>query len=155
MTQREIFNVMVAIVNDMDNEALAPYMEHILDTEGAYKDVLVQGIEDRIEALNKKSTGSKKPTKTQIENEGIYANILALMADGAARTNKAITDIYNTLYGTDYSTNKIQAQVTKAVKGGALDRAVIKGVVYFTIKGDTTPTTTDDPTEDVIDDVEE
>lgn len=144
MTQREIFNVMVAIVNDMDNEALAPYMEHILDTEDAYKDVLVQGIEDRIEALNKKSAGSKKPTKTQIENEGIYADILALMADGVTRTNKAITDAYNAIYGTNYSTNKIQAQVTKAVKGGSLDRAVVKGVVYFTAKNMVTPADTID-----------
>ena len=144
MTQREMFNVMVAIVNDMDNEALAPYMEHILDTEGAYKDVLVQGIEDRIKALNKKSAGLKKPTKTQIENEGIYADVIALMADGVTRTNKAITDAYNALYGTDYSTNKIQAQVTKAVKGGALDRTVVKGVVYFTIKNMATLTDTDE-----------
>ena len=144
MTQREMFNVMVAIVNDMDNEALAPYMEHIFDTEGAYKDVLVQGIEDRIKALNKKSAGLKKPTKTQIENEGIYADIIALMADGVTRTNKAITDTYNAIYGTDYSTNKIQAQVTKAVKGGALDRTVVKGVVYFTAKGDVTPIDTNE-----------
>ena len=145
MTQREMYNTIKNIITGIsteDFEALAPEFS---------REEIVEGIDARIEALNKKSTGSKKPTKTQIENEGIYANILALMADGAARTNKAITDIYNTLYGTDYSTNKIQAQVTKAVKGGALDRAVIKGVVYFTIKGDTTPTTT----EDTVDDVEE
>ena len=81
------------------------------------------------------------------DGEGIYANILALMADGAARTNKAITDTYNTLYNTEYSTNKIQAQVTKAVKGGALDRTVVKGVVYFTIKGEVTLATSDDTEE--------
>ena len=145
MTQREMYNAIkniIAGISVEDFEALSPEFS---------REEIVEGIDARIEALNKKSTGSKKPTKTQIENEGIYANILALMADGAARTNKAITDIYNTLYGTDYSTNKIQAQVTKAVKGGALDRAVVKGVVYFTIKGDATPTTT----EDAIDDVEE
>ena len=145
MTQREMYNTIKNIITGIsteDFETLAPEFS---------REEIVEGIDARIEALNKKSTGSKKPTKTQIENEGIYANILALMADGAARTNKAITDIYNTLYGTDYSTNKIQAQVTKAVKGGALDRTVIKGVVYFTIKSDTTPTTT----EDAIDDVEE
>lgn len=149
MTQREMYNTIKNIITGISTEDFETFAPEFSREE------IVEGIDARIEALNKKSTGSKKPTKTQIENEGIYANILALMADGAARTNKAITDIYNTLYGTDYSTNKIQAQVTKAVKGGALDRAVIKGVVYFTIKGDTTPTTTDDPTEDVIDDVEE
>lgn len=137
MTQREMYNTIKNIITGIsvqDFEALAPEFS---------REEIVEGIDARIEALNKKSTGSKKPTKTQIENEGIYANIIALMADGVTRTNKAITDIYNTLYGTDYSTNKIQAQVTKAVKGGALDRTVIKGVVYFTIKGDVTPTTTD------------
>lgn len=149
MTQREMYNAIMNIVMGVSSDDFEKFSPEFSRKE------ISDGIEARIEALNKKSTGSKKPTKTQIENEGIYANILALMADGATRTNKAITDIYNTLYGTDYSTNKIQAQVTKAVKGGALDRTVIKGVVYFTIKGDTTPTTTDDPTEDVIDDVEE
>lgn len=145
MTQREMYNTILNIVMGVSAEDFEKF-----SPEFSREDI-VEGIEARIKALDKKSTGSKKPTKTQIENEGIYANILALMADGATRTNKAITDIYNTLYGTDYSTNKIQAQVTKAVKGGALDRTVIKGVVYFTIKGDTTPTTTDD----AIDDVEE
>lgn len=149
MTQREMFNsikAMIMGISTEEYEALVPEFS---------KEEIIEGVNGRIEALNKKSTGSKKPTKTQIENESIYANILAFMADGITRTNKAITDTYNTLYGTDYSTNKIQAQVTKAVKGGALDRAVVKGVVYFTIKGDVAPTTIDDSIEDTIDDVEE
>ena len=149
MTQREMYNTIMNIVMGIsteDSEKFSPEFS---------REEISEGIEARIEALNKKSTGSKKPTKTQIENEGIYANILALMSDGATRTNKAITDIYNSIYGTDFSTNKIQAQVTKAVNGGALDRTVIKGVVYFTIKGDTTPTATNDSIEDTIDDVEE
>ena len=138
MTQREMYNTIKNIITGIsvqDFEALAPEFS---------REELVEGIDARIEALNKKSAGSKKPTKTQIENEGIYADIIALMADGVTRTNKAITDAYNAIYGTDYSTNKIQAQVTKAVKGGALDRAVVKGVVYFTIKGEVTTTDTDE-----------
>lgn len=138
MTQREMYNTIKNIITGIsteDFEALAPEFS---------REEIVEGIDARIEALNKKSAGSKKPTKTQIENEGIYADIIALMADGVTRTNKAITDTYNALYGTDYSTNKIQAQVTKAVKGGALDRTVVKGVVYFTAKGDVTPTDTDE-----------
>lgn len=141
MTQREMYNTIMNIVMGISVEDFETFSPEFSREE------IVEGIDARIEALNKKSTGSKKPTKTQIENEGIYANILALMADGAARTNKAITDTYNTLYDTDFSTNKIQAQVTKAVKGGALDRTVVKGVVYFTIKGEVTP--------DAIDDIEE
>lgn len=149
MTQREMYNTIKAMVMGISTEeyeALAPEFS---------REEIVEGIDARIEALNKKSTGSKKPTKTQIENEGIYANILALMADGVARTNKAITDAYNTLYETEYSTNKIQAQVTKAVKGGELDRAVVKGVVYFTIKSDVAPTADNDSVEGDSDDTEE
>ena len=146
MTQREMYNTIMDIVMGISVEDFEKFSPEFSRKE------ISEGIEARIEALNKKSTGSKKPTKTQIENEGIYANILALMADGAARTNKAITDTYNSLYDTEYSTNKIQAQVTKAVKGGALDRAVVKGVVYFTIKGEVAPATTNDTVEDITDD---
>lgn len=138
MTQREMYNTIKNIITGIsvqDFEALAPEFS---------REEIVEGIDARIEALNKKSAGSKKPTKTQIENEGIYADIIALMADGVTRTNKAITDTYNAIYGTDYSTNKIQAQVTKAVKGGALDRTVVKGVVYFTARGDVTPIDTNE-----------
>ena len=137
MTQREMYNTIKNIITGIsaeDYEVLAPEFS---------REEVVEGIDARIEALNKKSTGSKKPTKTQIENEGIYANILALMEDGVTRTNKAITDIYNTLYGTDYSTNKIQAQVTKAVKGGSLDRTVVKGVVYFIARNMVAPADTE------------
>ena len=133
MTQRELFTTVKNIINGME----------VVDCEFTREEI-IEGLDARLAALDRKtSSGERKPTKTQVENKGIYANILAIMADGAARTNKAITDIYNTTYGTDFSTNKIQAQVTKAVKGGALDRAVVKGVVYFTIKGDATPTDDD------------
>ena len=137
MTQREMYNAIkniIAGISVEDFEALSPEFS---------REEIVEGIDARIVALNKKSSGSKKLTKTQIENEGIYAAIIALMADGVTRTNKAITDTYNAIYGTDYSTNKIQAQVTKAVKGGSLDRTVVKGVVYFTIKGEVTDTDVD------------
>ena len=137
MTQREMYNTIMNIVMGVSAEDFEKFSPEFSREE------LSEGIEARIEALNKKSTGSKKPTKTQIENEGIYADIIALMADGVTRTNKAITDTYNAIYGTDYSTNKIQAQVTKAVKNGTLDRTVVKGVVYFTIKDEVIPADTD------------
>ena len=140
MTQREMYNTIKNIITGIsaeDYEVLAPEFS---------REEIVEGIDARIEALDKKYTGARQLTKT-IENVGIYANIIALMADGATRTNRAITDTYNTLYNTEYSTNKIQAQVTKAVKDGALDRTVVKGIVYFTIKGEVTPATADDTEE--------
>lgn len=127
MTQREMFNAMVKVVNEASVE--------IIEGAGFSKDELLAGINARIEALDKKNNSSAgKPTKKQLENEGIYNNIIEIMSDGTSRTTREITDIYNSTFDTDLSTNRVQPQVTKAVKNGALDRTVVKGVVYFVSK---------------------
>lgn len=127
MTQREMFNAMVKVVN----EASVDTIEEV----GFSKDELLENINARIEALNKKnSSSSGKPTKKQLENEGIYNNIIEIMNDNESRTVRQITDIYNATFDTDLSTNRVQPQVTKAVKNGILDRTVVKGVVYFVSK---------------------
>lgn len=127
MTQREMFNAMAKVVNEASVETI--------EGVGFSKDELLDGINARIEALDKKnSSSSGKPTKKQLENEGIYNNIIKIMSDGASRTTREITDVYNSTFDTDLSTNRVQPQVTKAVKNGALDRTVVKGVVYFVSK---------------------
>ena len=127
MTQREMFNAMVKVVN----EASAETIEGV----GFSKDELLEGINARIVALDKKNSSSAgKLTKKQLENEGIYNNIIEIMSDGASRTTREITDVYNSTFDTDLSTNRVQPQVTKAVKNGVLDRTVVKGVVYFVSK---------------------
>ena len=127
MTQREMFNAMVKVVN----EASVDTIEEV----GFSKDELLEGINARIVALDKKNNSSSgKLTKKQLENEGIYNNIIDIMSDGASRTTREITDVYNSTFDTDLSTNRVQPQVTKAVKNGVLDRTVVKGVVYFVSK---------------------
>lgn len=127
MTQREMFNAMVKVVNEASVETI--------EEVGFSKDELLWGINARIEALDKKnSSSSGKPTKKQLENEGIYNHIIEIMSDGVSRTVRQITDIYNSTFDTDLSTNRVQPQVTKAVKNGILDRTVVKGVVYFVSK---------------------
>ena len=127
MTQREMFNAMVKVVNEASVETI--------EEVGFSKDELLEGINARIEALDKKNSSSAgKLTKKQLENEGIYNNIIEIMSDGASRTTREITDVYNSTFDADLSTNRVQPQVTKAVKNGALDRTVIKGVVYFVSK---------------------
>ena len=127
MTQREMFNAMVKVVNEASVETI--------EEVGFSKDELLWAIDARIEALDKKnSSSSGKPTKKQLENEGIYNNIIEIMSDGVSRTVRQITDIYNSTFDTDLSTNRVQPQVTKAAKNGTLDRTVVKGVVYFASK---------------------
>ena len=127
MTQREMFNAMVKVVNEASVETI--------EEVGFSKDELLWAIDARIDALNKKNSSSTgKPTKKQLENEGIYNSIIEIMSDGVSRTVRQITDIYNSTFDTDLSTNRVQPQVTKAVKNGILDRTVVKGVVYFVSK---------------------
>ena len=127
MTQREMFNAMVKVVNEASVETI--------EGIGFSKDELLEGINARIVALDKKNSSSAgKLTKKQLENEGIYNNIIEIMSDGASRTTREITDVYNSTFDTDLSTNRVQPQVTKAVKNGVLDRTVVKGVVYFVSK---------------------
>lgn len=124
MTQRELFNAVMKVVNEAS--------EDVIGATGFTRDNLFEGIHARLDALDKKRTSSNKPTKTQIANEAIYTNIINIMADGSTKTCRQITDIYNKTYETDYSTNKLQPQITKAVANGKLTRSVIKNVVYFT-----------------------
>lgn len=127
MTQREMFNAMVEVVNEASDE--------VISSTGFSRDELIEHINARIEALNKKnSSSSNKPTKKQMENEDIYNSIIEIMSDGVFRTVRQITDIYNTTFGTDLSTNRVQPQVTKGVKNDVLNRTVTKGVVYFVAK---------------------
>ena len=127
MTQRELFNAIAKVVNEASVDTIKEV--------GFSKDELLEGINARIEALDKKNSSfSGKPTKKQLENEGIYNNIIEIMSDNVSRTVRQITDIYNSTFDTDLSTNRVQPQVTKAVKNGILDRTVVKGVVYFVSK---------------------
>lgn len=133
MTQREFLNTVACMLENMtdgDYEDLFPK-----DSDFWNRDSMLDMAKERIKALDKKnSSSSSKPTKKQLENEGIYNNIIEIMSDNVSRTVRQITDIYNSTFDTDLSTNRVQPQVTKAVKNGTLNRTVVKGVVYFVNK---------------------
>lgn len=133
MTQREFLNTVACMLENMtdgDYEDLFPK-----DSDFWNRDSMLDMAKERIKALDKKnSSSSSKPTKKQLENEGIYNNIIEIMSDNVSRTVRQITDIYNSTFDTDLSTNRVQPQVTKAVKNGILNRTVVKGVVYFVNK---------------------
>lgn len=133
MTQREFLNTVVYMLENMtdeDYESIFPK-----DSDIWNRDSMLDMAKDRIEALNKKnSSSSNKPTKKQLENIDIYNNIIEIMSDGVSRTTRQITDIYNSTYGSDLSTNRIQPQVSHAVANGVFNRTIVKGIVYFVSK---------------------
>ena len=98
-------------------------------------------VDERIAITEKKSAsgsgGKRKPTKTQLENEGIKENILAFLATQSEPVT--IGDISKAV-GIE-SNQKVSALVTQmltvrkgvAVPDGKIDRTVVKGKAYFAL----------------------
>lgn len=93
--------------------------------------------EKKIAQLDKKSaTGSTKPTKTQVENEGYKERILEILtANGGYMTISAIKAEDET-FGEWQTTQKMSALLNQLVKAGKLVKKLEKRVVYFKIATD-------------------
>lgn len=93
MTKRDVLTKAVALDVFTDEE----------------KDVL----QKMIDGLDKRSS---KPTKAQKENVGVKNDILAVLADGKARTAKEIADEIGR------STAKVASLLTQTVKDGKVEK---------------------------------
>lgn len=99
--------------------------------EVAENDMLVDFIKHELELIAKKSkSGSRKPTKTQVENaEILVPQILDYLA---SVDNATVTDIVN---GIDLPTTnqRVTAQLTKLAKDNKVVRIVEKGKAYYSV----------------------
>lgn len=90
---------------------------------------IVDFLNDRKAKSVKKSTKKANP-----ENATIYSEIITVLSDKKSRTNAQITKAVNSALGTDYNTQKIQAQVTILKNEGKVIRTEgEKKAVLFTI----------------------
>ena len=91
-------------------------------------------IEKRIEITKKKNEnrGEAKPTKTQLENEGIKTVILNTLA-GVGRST-TISDLMKSSaeLGT-YSNQKLSSLLTQLLKDKAVVRTEVKGKAYYAL----------------------
>ena len=90
---------------------------------------------DKLEALKasivKRNASDRKPTKTQVANEGIKADILAYLADGEKHTVTEIMENVASLSGA--SNQKAATLVTALVKADLVNREEIKRKAYFSL----------------------
>lgn len=94
----------------------------------------VKFIDERIEQVNKKNAGGadRKPTKTQVANEGIKVDILsALSAVGKPATIGELCKVSPAL--AVYSNQKISALLTQLGKSGEVVRTEVKGKAHFAL----------------------
>jgi hypothetical protein len=98
--------------------------------------ILVEFFEHEIELLKNKNAGDRKPTATQVANEGIKNDILAYMADGEKRTVSEIMKAVESLAGA--SNQKATALVRQLADdtdpNAPMKREEIKGRAYFSMK---------------------
>lgn len=90
----------------------------------------VDFIDHELELLAKKNSADKKPTKVQVENEGIKSEILEGMEVGKAYT---ITDLIKEVPAiAELSNQRVSALVRQLVADGSVVRTEEKRKAYFT-----------------------
>ena len=115
ITKKDRFNQLLALESVKSNPDLVAFINHEIEL---------------LARKNATSSGERKPTKTQIANEGIKAEILELMESGKSYLISDMMKMFPTL--AEYPSQKIVALVRQLVQSGEVTREVIKGKAYFT-----------------------
>ena len=99
-----------------------------------YPETIVDFCNHEIELLDKKhSSGSRKPTKTQVENEGHKATIMEILINATApMTIKEIQSNASSL--AEFSTSKMSALLTQLVKENKIEKTYEKKVPHYSAK---------------------
>lgn len=112
MTKREMYNAILAIV--ADNDEMVAFINH------------------EIELLDRKANSIRKPTATQIENDGFKAEIVAFLA--TADAPKTIKELQAEIPSISGLTNqRITHMLTDLVKGGTLAKEYVKKTPYYSV----------------------
>ena len=112
MTKREMFTEIRNIV--ADNEEMVAFIDH------------------EIELLERKSNSPKKPTKTQIENDGFKAEIVAYLTEvDAPKTIKELQAEISSIGG--LTNQRITHMLTDLVKAGTLTKEYVKKTPYYSV----------------------
>jgi predicted transcriptional regulator len=104
--------------------------------EGVTTDMVIEFCDKQIEALAKRSTAERKPTKTQIENESLKADILTALATA----DKPVT-IEELMGLCDSIANLSNQRISRLLKGlcddGLVERTHIKRKAHFALSSPT------------------
>ena len=112
-------------------ERFAQLMEIVKASEVENSAELVDFIEHEVELLAKKNSRSGKPTKTQVENETIKAQIVSVLE----RINKPVT-VTQLLAESEFaglSNQRVSALLTQLRKTGKVVRTVEEKVAFYSI----------------------
>lgn len=98
----------------------------------AENEEMVAFINHEIELLERKASSPKKPTKTQVENDGFKNDIVAYLT--AVDTSKTIKEMQAEIPSIGGLTNqRITHMLTDLVKNGILIKDYVKKTPYYSV----------------------
>ena len=112
-------------------ERFAQLMEIVKASDVENSAELVSFIEHEVELLTKKNSRSDKPTKTQVENETIKAQIVSILE----RVGKpmTVTQLLAENELADLSNQKVSALLTQLRKNNKVVRTIEKKVAFYSL----------------------
>ena len=112
MTKKEMYNQILTVV--ADNAEMVEFIKH------------------EIELLDNKAKTPKKPTKVQVENEGLKANILLALSEADAPvTIKELQAVCPSI--AELTPQRVSALLSQLRKDKQVRREYVKKVAYFTL----------------------
>lgn len=115
LTKRDHFNALLAIADVQANPQLVEFITH------------------ELELLDKKNSADKKPTATQIANDGFKTAIFAVMSAEPTRLF-TVTELLKTVPEIAELTNqRASAIIRQMTEAGTLERVEEKRKAYFRI----------------------
>lgn len=113
LTKRDHFNALLNIAEVKNNEALVEFINHEIDL------------------LNRKNSTEKKPTATQVANDGIKTAIVSGMEPNRMYT---VTEIIKEVDGcAELSNQKVSALLRGLIDEGKIVKTIDKRKSYFAL----------------------
>ena len=123
MTNKKMTNAM----------ALEIALEVLKETDAEKYTEVIEKLDKMLIQVNKKSSANRKPTATQLENEGLREKIVEYLRNTGKRLT--VSEMMKEIEGLEELSNqRVTSLATFLYKEGKIDREVEKRKAYFFVK---------------------
>lgn len=123
MTNKKMTNAM----------ALEIALEVLRETDAEKYTEVIEKLDKMLVQVNKKSSANRKPTATQLENEGLRVKIAEYLTNTGKRLT--VSEMMKEIEGLEELSNqRVTSLATSLYKEGKIDREVEKRKAYFFVK---------------------
>ena len=123
MTDKKMTNAM----------ALEIALEVLKETDAEKYTEVIEKLDKMLVQVNKKSSANRKPTATQLENEGLRVKIAEYLTNTGKRLT--VSEMMKEIEGLEELSNqRVTSLATSLYKEGKINREVEKRKAYFFVK---------------------